>query len=98
MPTISVIMAVFNAQAYLADAVESILRQTFADVEFIIIDDGSTDGTLELLRDFVARDARIRLISRPNKGLTRSLDEALDVATGELIARMDADDVSLPQR
>ena len=99
MPTVSVIMAVKNGARYLPAAVESILAQTFPDFEFIIIDDGSDDDrTPPLLRSFAARDPRIRLISRPGKGLTPSLNEALSIATGPFIARMDGDDISTPDR
>ncbi len=97
-PTVSVLMPVYNAERYLAEAVESVLAQTFADFEFIIIDDGSTDTSLALLQTFAARDARIRLISRPNTGLVGALNEGLATARGEFVARMDADDVSLPPR
>jgi len=92
--TISVLMPVYNAERYLVEAVESILTQTFDDFEFIIIDDGSTDGSRPILERFARRDDRIRLVSRPNTGMTRALNEGLDLACGEFIARMDADDVS----
>lgn len=99
MPTVSVIMAVRNGARYLPAAVESILAQTFGDFEFIIIDDGSDDGvTRPLLEDFARRDARVRLVSRPNRGLTASLNEALALVTGEFVARMDGDDVATPDR
>lgn len=99
MPTVSVIMAVKNGADYLSAAVESILAQSFSDFEFIIIDDGSDDGvTLPLLQKFAQRDARIRLVSRANRGLTPSLNEGLSLATGEFIARMDGDDLATPDR
>lgn len=99
MPTVSVIMAVRNGARHLPAAVQSILAQTFSDFEFIIIDDGSDDGvTLPLLQRYAAGDARIRLVSRPNRGLTPSLNEAVGLATGEFIARMDGDDVATPDR
>jgi len=91
-------MSVYNCERYVAEAVESILGQTFTDFEFIIIDDGSTDRSLSILRRFAQRDGRIRLVSRGNRGLTRSLNEGLGLARGEFIARMDADDISLPER
>jgi glycosyltransferase involved in cell wall biosynthesis len=79
--------------------VESILNQTFTDFEFLIVDDGSTDGTWEILQEYAARDARIMLIrNEKNIGLTRSLNNVLARAQGEYIARQDADDVSLPER
>src|SRR6516165_9917484 len=92
-PTVTVLMAVYNGQRYLRDAVNSVLSQTFKDFEFIIIDDGSTDECPKLLTSYARADRRIRLITRPNKGLTKSLNEGLQLARGEFIARMDADDV-----
>src|SRR3954468_5693657 len=97
-PTVSVLLAVYNARRYLRQAIDSILAQTFTDFEFIIIDDGSTDDTLAILREYEKRDGRIRLISRPNKGLTTTLNEGLALARGEFLARMDGDDVALPTR
>jgi glycosyltransferase involved in cell wall biosynthesis len=97
-PTISVCMPVFNAEQYVRQAAESVLAQTFGDFEFIIIDDGSTDDSHAILEELARRDPRIRLISRPNTGYTRALNEALGLARGTYIARMDADDVSMPDR
>lgn len=97
-PAVSVLMAVFNGQMYLREAVESVLAQTFGDFEFIVIDDGSTDDTLKLLEEFAAKDSRLRVVSRPNKGLTLTLNEGLDLARAQFLARMDADDISLPMR
>jgi glycosyltransferase involved in cell wall biosynthesis len=91
-------MSVYNGLPWLTDAVESVLSQSFSDFEFIIVDDGSTDGSLEVIQAFVERDARIRLVSRPNKGLIFSLNEAASLARAPLLARMDADDVCHPTR
>jgi GT2 family glycosyltransferase/glycosyltransferase involved in cell wall biosynthesis len=98
VPRVSVVMPVYNAGRYLAPAVESVLAQTFRDFEFIIVDDGSTDSSLEVLRAYEKQDARIRFISRPNTGLVGALNDGIAAARGEFIARMDADDVSLPAR
>jgi glycosyltransferase involved in cell wall biosynthesis len=97
-PIISVLMPVYNAGRYVAEAVESILAQTLEDFEFLIIDDGSKDRSPEILRGYAARDPRIRLVSRPNTGIVGALNEGLGLARGELVARMDADDVALPSR
>lgn len=97
-PLLSVLMPVFNAEAYVAEAVASILGQSVRDFEFIIIDDGSTDGSLPILKQYAARDARIRLISRENRGLVATLNEGIALARGGWIARMDADDVAMPNR
>ena len=93
-PTVSVLMPVQNARRYIEEAIESVLGQTFGDFEFLIIDDGSTDSSLEILKQYAARTARIRLTGRPKKGLAATLNELIDKARGELIARMDADDVT----
>jgi glycosyltransferase involved in cell wall biosynthesis len=98
MPAVSVILACYNTERYIASAVRSILAQTFRDFELILIDDGSTDRSAEICKQLAAEDSRIHLISRPNKGLTKTLNEGLWLATAPLIARMDADDVSLPTR
>jgi glycosyltransferase involved in cell wall biosynthesis len=97
-PPITVLLAVFNGETYLRAAVESVLSQTFTQFEFLIIDDGSKDNTLNILREYNRRDGRIRLISRPNKGLTNTLNEGIALATGEYLARMDADDICMPRR
>jgi glycosyltransferase involved in cell wall biosynthesis len=97
-PTISVCLPVYNAERYVAEAVESILGQTFGDFELLIVDDGSTDGSRRILERYAAGDTRIRLVSRPNGGLVSALNEMLGMARGEFIARMDADDIALPER
>ncbi|NET34054.1 MAG: glycosyltransferase family 2 protein [Cyanothece sp. SIO1E1] len=97
-PTVSVSMAVYNAEQFVAETVESILAQTFIDFEFIIIDDGSTDRSLKILETYAVKDKRIRLISRQNKGISRTRNEMLSQAKGEFIAVMDADDIALPER
>jgi glycosyltransferase involved in cell wall biosynthesis len=95
---ISVVMSVFNGQSFLAEAVESILGQSFDNFEFVIIDDGSTDQTSEILHRYAARDARIRIHRHDNMGRTQSLNVGIRIASGKYIARMDADDISLPKR
>jgi glycosyltransferase involved in cell wall biosynthesis len=99
MPRISVVMSVYNGLPYLAEAVRGILSQTYADFEFIIIDDASTDGTWAELRAYAAEDGRIILLQNSrNQGYTRSLNRGLEAASGEFIARQDADDISRPDR
>ncbi|MBL7196754.1 MAG: glycosyltransferase [Candidatus Omnitrophica bacterium] len=98
-PRISVIMSVYNSERYLREAFESILNQTFSNFEFIIVDDGSTDKSWEMLKEFKVKDSRIKLIKNENNiGLTKSLNKALRICRGEYIARQDADDISLPNR
>lgn len=97
-PRVSVLLPVYNGQRYIDEAVSSILAQTFGDFEFIIIDDGSTDRTPSILDRFARSDVRVRVYRRANTGYARALNEALQLATGEYAARMDADDVSMPDR
>jgi hypothetical protein len=99
VPSLSVVMPAFNAGPFLAPAIESILKQTWTDFEFIIIDDGSTDGTREEIAAWAQRDSRI--IALPNKtnlGLSNSLNRGVPAARAPWIARMDADDISKPER
>ena len=95
-PLVSVVLSVYNAEQYLAESIDSILNQSYQNFEFIIIDDGSTDGSLEIIQSY--DDKRIVLISRENRGLIASLNEGILKAKGKYIARMDADDISLPTR
>jgi glycosyltransferase involved in cell wall biosynthesis len=97
-PDISVVMAVYNSAGVVAEAIESILHQTFGNFEFIIIDDGSTDSSGEILREYKRRDSRIEVYTQSNQGLIASLNRGCRMAKGRYIARMDADDISLPSR
>ena len=98
-PRVSVVMPVHNAMPYLDIAVESILRQTLQNFEFVILDDASTDGSTERLREWATRDPRIRLIEEKfNLGPAVSSQRVASAATGSVVARMDADDVSYPRR
>jgi len=96
-PRVTVFMPVYNAEKYLAKAIESILCQTFHDFEFLIINDGSTDGSDAIIRSF--NDERIRIHTHlKNVGLAVTVNEGLDLTNGVYMARMDADDISLPSR
>jgi len=97
-PRISVAMSVYNNAAVVAQAIDSILAQSFGDFEFLIVDDGSTDNSPAVLDDYARRDPRIRLWHEPNRGLIASLNLMIAHAQGELIARMDGDDIALPER
>jgi len=96
-PKLSVVMPVWNGGKYLQPAIESILSQSYGDFEFIIVNDGSTDGSEEVIRSY--KDSRIALVNNfGNLGLVKSLNKGLALASSELIARQDADDISMPQR
>jgi glycosyltransferase involved in cell wall biosynthesis len=96
-PKVTVLMSVYNGEKYLQEAIDSILGQTFKDFEFLIVNDGSTDKTGEVLESY--HDPRIRIITNEkNIGLTKSLNKGLMLASGEYIARQDADDISMPER
>ncbi|MBS1942218.1 MAG: glycosyltransferase [Bacteroidetes bacterium] len=96
-PKITVLLPVYNSAPYLHQAVDSILGQSRTDFELLAIDDGSTDGSLGILRSYM--DPRMRILAHPrNQGLITTLNEGIGLARGEYIARMDADDVMLPER
>ena len=98
MPEVSVIMSVFNDGENLVKSIDSILKQTFTNFEFIIINDGSTDLTSDILTAYKNNDVRIKVIQQNNKGLASSLNTGINNSKAQLIARMDSDDVSLPER
>lgn len=97
-PRVSVHMPVYNSERYLDDAVGSIRAQTYEDWELIVIDDGSTDGSLAVLQRHADADPRIRLVSRENRGIGATRNECLALARGEFFAAMDSDDISHPER
>lgn len=91
-------MPVYNGQSYLSSAIESILSQTFKDFEFIIVDDGSTDETTKIVTQFKERDNRIKFIHQEHEGIVAALNKGISSSVGEFIARMDSDDICLPER
>ncbi len=95
---LSVVMPVYNAEKYLKQSIESILNQTYKEFEFIIIDDGSTDNSLNILKKYAEVDERIKIITRENKGLVHTLNEGIRKSEGKYVARMDADDICNPKR
>jgi len=95
-PRVSVVIPTRNSEKYLKDALESILRQTFVNMEVLIVDDNSSDDTLSIIRGF--NDLRVRILSGPGTGLAAALNHAVRQAKGEFIARMDADDIAEPTR
>lgn len=98
-PLVSVIMPCYNATSYLKEAIESIIEQTYKKLEIIVINDGSTDNTLSILKEYTRMDSRLKIINQTsNQGLVSSLNLGIGKATGDYIARMDADDVSILNR
>ena len=91
-------MSVYNNARYISASIESILSQTLGDFEFLIVDDGSTDGSNDIIQKFARLDRRIRVIRQPNRGLVPSLNLLIEIARAPLLARMDGDDISLPRR
>ena len=98
-PIVSVIMPVYNEESWLHQSIPSILNQTFEDFELIIINDASTDNSLEIIKHYIKQDSRIRLYNNSkNSELIETLNKGIALANGKYIARMDADDISLPDR
>src|SRR5690606_4071494 len=97
-PLVSVVLPVFNAGPHVEPALASICLQDYKRQEIIVIDDGSTDDSLARIERIARKDARVRIISRPNRGLIATLNEGLALAQGDLIARMDGDDIAYPTR
>ncbi len=95
---ISVVIGAYNAERYIARAVESMLAQTYTDFELIAVDDGSTDRTAAILRSCAARDARVRVIEAAHQGISGAANRGIAAARQAWIARMDADDIALPHR
>lgn len=96
--SLSVVLSIYNGESFVADAIGCILDQTYRDFELIVINDGSTDGSLAIMQEFAAKDERIRIIDQANTGLTIALCRGVEAARGQYIARMDADDWSMPER
>ena len=97
-PRVSVITTAYNAEAFLASTIRRVLAQTFEDLEHVVVDDGSQDGTGDVVRRFVAEDPRVRLIQHTNRGLAASRNAGIRGARGELIAFLDHDDAWHPQK
>lgn len=100
MPKVSVLTPIYNTNPqHLRECIDSILKQTFSDFEFIIINDGSTDNTAKIVKEYAKRDKRIKFINnKKNRGFIAASNDGLKAATGEYIAKMDSDDISLPNR
>jgi glycosyltransferase involved in cell wall biosynthesis len=97
-PLVSVVIAAFNAEPYIEDACRSVLQQTYASIELIVVDDGSTDRTADIVRNVAGADQRVRLIRQSNGGVAAARNRAIAEASGEFIAPLDADDVWAPAK
>ena len=99
---IAILMSTYNGEKYLVQAIDSILNQTYQNFEFIIIEDSSTDNSLDILEEYAKKDSRIKIIKKEKnigiKGFIKNLNLGISIAKGKYIARMDADDISLPER
>jgi glycosyltransferase involved in cell wall biosynthesis len=95
---VSVVIPVYNGEKYLAQAIESVLAQTFRDFELLIVDDGSTDGSRAVMDRYARRDARIRILSQENRGVSAAGNLGFGEARGAWVARLDADDIFLPDK
>jgi len=99
LPKLSVVMPVYNGRAFLAESITSILKQTFQDYEFVIFDDGSTDGSRDIIHEWALRDSRIKVFEGSEcSGLSGSANRSVSKCQAEIVARMDADDISHPDR
>ena len=97
-PDVSVVMSVYNGAAHLHETIDSILSQEGVSLEFVMVNDGSTDHSSQILKEYAERDSRVRIIHQENQGLTRALITGCAAAKGHYIARQDVGDVSLPDR
>lgn len=97
-PAVTVILSVYNSAAFLRASIESVLAQTFTDFELLCVDDGSTDRSLSIVEEYVRKDARVRLVQRPNGGPAAAGNTGLEHARADLIARLDSDDIAFPTR
>jgi glycosyltransferase involved in cell wall biosynthesis len=97
-PHVSVVLPVYNGGTYLSQAIDSVLRQTYGDFELIAVDDGSTDGSADLIAGYAAQDPRVKFLRKPNSGISETLNLGLNAARGSWIARLDADDMMMPTR
>src|SRR5918999_4707877 len=96
VPRISVVVPIYNVEGFLRECLESVAAQTVGDLEVVMVDDGSTDGSAAIAREFAERDSRFRLLSQPNAGLSAARNTGIEAAEGEFLAFLDGDDVLPP--
>lgn len=97
MPKVSIILPIYNVREYLAEALDSVINQTLRDLEIICVDDGSTDGSLDIIREYAAKDPRIVVITGPNGGYGKAMNKGLDRATGDYVGIVEPDDYVIPE-
>src|SRR5262245_9882120 len=97
MPRVSVIMPAYNVEPFVAEAARSVLAQTFRDLELVVVDDGSTDGTADVVAAIAATEPRVRLVRQPNRGLAGARNTAMRMARGDIFALLDSDDLWEPE-
>lgn len=95
---VSILIPVYNSEKWLKECLDSIINQTYKNLEIILVDDGSTDNSLKILKEYEKNDKRIRIFEEEHKGIVEALNKGLENCNGKYIARMDSDDISLPQR
>src|SRR5260370_21082698 len=95
-PMVTVVMSVFNGEEFLSETIDSVLNQSFRDFEFVIVDDGSTDATADILSKYVLRDGRIRLLRNGKKGRSAALNLGISLANGKYVANTDAAELAMP--
>jgi glycosyltransferase involved in cell wall biosynthesis len=96
-PLVSVIIPAYNAENFIAKTLESVLSQTYQNIEVLVVDDGSTDTTAEIVKSFVQKDSRVSLLQQSNAGVAAARNLAIEKSKGEYIAPIDADDIWYPQ-
>ena len=98
LPTFSVVVPLYNTERYIAETLDSILRQTFADFEVVVVNDASSDRGPEIVQDYMSRDKRVRMVTQDNRGLAGARNSGIRNARGRYIALLDADDLWLPEK
>ena len=92
MPKISIIVPIYNSERYLRECIESVIGQSFADMELVLVDDGSTDSSPDICSEYAAVDGRIKVVTQPNGGLSAARNKGIDAASGEYLFFIDSDD------
>ena len=97
IPKVSIVVPIYNVEKYLRQCLDSIIHQTLKDIEIICVDDGSTDSSPEIIREYMAKDPRVKVITKPNSGYGNSMNRGFDMAEGEYIGIVESDDYADPE-